>query len=362
MPWQGRAIDASATTCYPRAVRVCVLGSGSKGNCLVVDGGGVVIMIDTGFSPRETRARLRHLDLDLTDLDAILITHAHGDHVKSVKQLAASLGIPTWATWATRRFASTFTSFANHAVVEPGVRFAVGGLSILPVKTCHDEPGSVAYNITDGDEAFAICTDLGDPNESVGAGLRDVDTLMLEFNHDAQMLKNGPYHARLKRRVASKYGHLNNDAAAILLGRAVTSNLTRLLCAHLSEVNNTNAKAIAAARTIVDGMDIDVAIAPQHAPTQWLRVRRRPTIAGEVIVTQPSKQRPSATSLAPSAPPYIAQPTPSTAVSAPTTTPAIIALREAVTKRQLALFAGPPLSPTPSVATLVSHSLTRERR
>ena len=352
-----------------------MLGSGSKGNCLVIDGGGVIVMIDTGFSPRETRARLRHLDLDLGDLDAILITHAHSDHVKSVKQLAASLGIPTWATDATRRFASTFTSFANHAVVEPGVRFNVGGLSILPVKTCHDEPGSVAYNITDGDEAFAICTDLGDPNEGVGAGLRDVDTLMLEFNHDARMLKNGPYHARLKRRVASKYGHLNNDDAALLLSRAVTPRLTRLLCAHLSEVNNTNAKAIAAARTIVDGMDVDVAIAPQHAPTQWLRVRRRPTTAGEVIVTQSSKPPPPTPSLsrAPSpspspsrapSPPSSPSPSPSTASLQPASLPsaAVIALREVVTRRQLALFGG-PTTPTPtSTKTLVTHSLTRERR
>ncbi|HEY1098725.1 MAG TPA: MBL fold metallo-hydrolase, partial [Myxococcota bacterium] len=402
-------------------VRVSVLGSGSKGNCLVVEGGGVVVMIDTGFSPRETRARMRHLDIDLADLDAILVTHAHGDHVKSVKQLAGSLNIKTFATDATRRFASTFTSFANHVVVDPGVRFSVGGLTILPIKTCHDEPGSVAYAIDDGDEAFAICTDLGDPSVAVGTGLRDVDTLMLEFNHDATMLKNGPYHARLKRRVASKYGHLNNDLAAELLGHAVTPNLSRVLCAHLSEVNNTNEKALAAARRIVDGRDVDVAVAPQHAPTHWLRVRRRPGVTGRVVSTSSERPTPQAvledrvevvnvvrdgeraqrdvnapkssssnassntSSNASSNASSKVGPLPSrdgrsstaasnassnaappTTNAPPTVNPAVVALREAVTRRQLALFAGPP-TPTPSttskiVSTLVSAGPARERR
>jgi phosphoribosyl 1,2-cyclic phosphodiesterase len=346
-------------------VRVCVLGSGSKGNCLVISGGGVVVMVDTGFSPRETRARLRHLDLDLTDISAILVTHAHGDHVKSVKQLAGSLGIKTWATEATKRFASTFTSFANHAVVKPGERFSIGGLSVLPVKTCHDEPGSVAYAITDGDEAFAICTDLGDPSEAVGAGLRDVDTLMLEFNHDRAMLQNGPYHARLKRRVASKYGHLNNDDAATLLRHAVTPNLSRLLCAHLSEVNNTPTKALTAARTVVDGMDVDVAVAPQHSPTNWLRVRRRGP-AGEVVdvkrvlEARVVVEKPAAPAPAP-APARTSSPAPEAPVAQPAASSAVMALREAVTRRQMALFGGPTVSTTQKITSSIVSSSGAKR-
>lgn len=334
-------------------------------------------MVDTGFSPKETRARLRHLNLDLSDISAILVTHAHGDHVKSVKQLAGSLGIKTWATEATKRFASTFTSFANHAVVEPGERFSIGGLSILPVKTCHDEPGSVAYAITDGDEAFAICTDLGDPSEAVGAGLRDVDTLMLEFNHDRVMLQNGPYHARLKRRVASKYGHLNNDDAATLLRHAVTPNLSRLLCAHLSEVNNTPTKALAAARTVVDGMDVDVAVAPQHSPTNWLRVRCRGPV-GEVVdvkqvinarvvdKTAPPPAPAPARATRPSSPaPAPAPAAPAAPAAQPASSSAVMALREAVTRRQLALFGGPTVSTTEKITSSIAsttHRLTKERR
>jgi len=256
-------------------VRVAILGSGSKGNCLVVEAGGSVVLVDVGFGPREVRRRMQHLDLDLHDIDAIVITHAHGDHVKGARQLAGSLHVPTYATEATRRFASTFTAFKGHVPVVPGEHFTVGTLTFSPTKTCHDEPGSVCYAIDDGDEAFAICTDLGLVDEGVAAGLRGVDTLMLEFNHDRHMLQTGPYPTHLKRRVGSKYGHLNNDDAARLLGMAVTPSLSRLLCAHLSEVNNTPDKALAAARAVVDGRDIDVAVAPQHAPTGWLRVRYR---------------------------------------------------------------------------------------
>jgi phosphoribosyl 1,2-cyclic phosphodiesterase len=256
-------------------VRFAVLGSGSKGNCLVIDGGGVVVLIDAGFSPREIRARLRHLDIDLADVDALLITHGHGDHVKGARQLAGSLSLRTYATEETRRFASTFTALKHHVPVEPGVRFHVGGLNILPVKTVHDEPGSVAYVVDDGDHAFAICTDLGTPSESVGRALHGVDSLVLEFNHDPWMLLHGPYPAHLKRRVGSRFGHLKNEDGARLLSMATSTALSRVLCAHLSEVNNTPDKALSAARAIVDGADVDVACAPQHAPTAWLRVRRR---------------------------------------------------------------------------------------
>ncbi|MDP2341633.1 MAG: MBL fold metallo-hydrolase [Deltaproteobacteria bacterium] len=257
-------------------MRFAVLGSGSKGNCLVVDGGGVVVMIDAGFSPRETRARMRHLEIDITDVNALLITHGHGDHVKGARQIAGALGIRTWSTEATRSFCSRFATLKNHVPITGGERFSVGRLNILAVKTPHDEPGSVCYVIDDGDEAFAICTDLGFACNNVGAALHGVDTFVCEFNHDAHMLKTGPYTPHLKRRIASRFGHVDNVDGAKLLSMANSTALSRVLCAHLSEVNNTPDKALDAAREVVDGRDVDVAVAPQHAPTPWLRVRRRP--------------------------------------------------------------------------------------
>lgn len=336
-------------------MRVAILGSGSKGNCLIVEGGGVRVLVDVGFGPREVRRRLQHLELDLTDIDAILITHAHGDHVKGARQLAAALGKQTWATEATRRFASTFTALKGHVPVEPGERFAIGGLSILPTKTCHDEPGSVCYAIDDGDHAFAICTDLGVVDEAVAAGLRGVDTLMLEFNHDRHMLQTGPYPSHLKRRVGSKYGHLNNDDAARLLGLAATPALSRLLCAHLSEVNNTPDKALTAARSVIDGRGVDVAVAPQHAPTGWLRVRYRAdattkaatrvattttTATTAKAVAEPARQTPARNEVQEA---VVVERAPAPIVT--------IALREVVRERQMRLFGAATAGPGPTTKT-----------
>jgi len=322
-------------------VRFAILGSGSKGNAVLVEGGGVVVLIDVGFAPRELRRRMAHLELDLGDIDAIVLTHAHGDHVKGARQLAGSLGKRTWATEATRRFASTFTALKNHVLVTPGTPFSIGGLSVRPTKTKHDEPGSVCYAFHDGDSAFGYCTDLGEVTDDVAAGLRDIDALMLEFNHDGDMLKHGPYPARLKRRISSSFGHLENGAAADLLARASTPRLERVVCAHLSEVNNTPELARAAARAVV-GSGVDVDVAPQHSPTSWLRVRRRATTKAA----------------APTAP-AAAPPPPTTTATASATAPAAsqppaattVALASLVRRRQLALFGGAPARSTTTETT-----------
>ncbi len=257
-------------------MRFCIVGSGSKGNAVVVDGGGVRVLIDAGFAPRELRRRMAHLDIAPDHLDALVLTHAHGDHVKGAKQLAVNLKIPTYATDATKRFASTFTSLRHHVPITAGVPFAVGALTITPVKTVHDEPGSVAFLFQedDGDERFAYCTDLGIATDSLIDGLKNANTIMLEFNHDRDMLKAGPYPRHLKERIDSRYGHLNNDDAAALLARLASPRLERVVCAHLSEVNNTEALAVRAARGAVRA-GVMVNVAPQHSPTGWLRVRPR---------------------------------------------------------------------------------------
>jgi phosphoribosyl 1,2-cyclic phosphodiesterase len=271
-------------------MRVAVLGSGSKGNCLLVQSGDTTVMVDAGFGARETRRRLQAVDagFDWRKLNGLLLTHAHGDHVKGAAQLSGGIGMPTYCTAGTQRFASTFTSLKNVQHVTPGEHFQIGCLRILATKTVHDEPGSVCYTIDDGDQSFGIVTDLGEVSTSVGAALHGVDTLVVEHNHDARMLREGPYSAHLKRRIASRYGHLNNDKGSLLLGLAKSSSLSRVLLAHLSEVNNTPALALASARPVVDGLDVDLAIAPQHHPSPWLRVRYRPTTHGTAVAVASS--------------------------------------------------------------------------
>jgi phosphoribosyl 1,2-cyclic phosphodiesterase len=295
-------------------VRFAVLGSGSKGNAIVVEGGGVRVLVDCGYGPREIKRRLEHLEVDVRNLDALLITHGHGDHVKGARQLAGALHIPTYATEQTKRFCHGFGGLRNATLFSPGERFAVGGLSILPVATPHDAPGSVCFVLDDGEERLGVCTDLGAPTAPIAAALSTCHALVLEHNHDLDMLQRGPYSAALKRRIASTRGHLSNDDGARLLGMSSRGSLTRVLLAHLSEVNNTPALALAAARPVVDP-DVEVAIAPQHHPTGWLRARR-------------ARVAPSAHG--------------STSAGAGAVTPSARADRHAALERQLALFATTP--------------------
>jgi phosphoribosyl 1,2-cyclic phosphodiesterase len=279
-------------------MRFAIIGSGSKGNCVLVESGGTSLLIDAGFGPRELRRRIASVDaaFDWLRINALLLTHAHGDHVKGARQLAGTLGIPTYCTAATARFASTFTQLKNHVPIDDSTVLQVGTLTVHVCKTPHDEPGSVCYRITDGDESFGYVTDLGEPAPHVGAFLRGCDSLVVEFNHDEDMLKRGPYSAHLKRRILSKYGHLSNDDGARLLAQAYAPSTSRVLLAHLSEVNNTPDLALRAARAVVpEGAitsgAVDVAIAPQHHPTSWLRVRRRDGAAGATAAVEPPRPR-----------------------------------------------------------------------
>lgn len=253
-------------------MRVCVLASGSKGNALVVQGGGTTVLVDCGLTPKLLRARLNAVGLELPSLDALLITHAHADHVVGALRLGAALRLRSYATRATQRQLSRRGGLVHFTPVEPSVPFEVGALTVTAVAVPHDAPGTVAYVIEHGGERFAVCTDLGFPDPRVARALGGCDTLYLEFNHDEEMLWAGPYPPRLKNRVASDRGHLSNRQAAAMLADIDTSRLRRLLLAHLSEVNNTPSLAIEAAREVLAGSGIRLLTAPQYEPTRWLDV------------------------------------------------------------------------------------------
>ena len=325
-------------------VRFAVLGSGSKGNSLVIEGGGVCVLVDAGYSPRELRRRLSSLDVDLRAVTAVLITHGHGDHVKGARQLAGALGIPTYATEQTRRFCSTFTSLKNVVPIAPNEAFSLGGLRVLPVPTSHDAPGSVCFVVDDGDQCVGVCTDLGVADPMVGAALRAADALVLEHNHDAEMLQKGPYPAHLKRRIASERGHLSNEAGARLLALSAGPQLSRVLLAHLSEVNNTPALALRAARGVVDGRDVELSIAPQHHPTGWLRPKRRQ--ADRTVATTSSSSPPPAVSAAERMSQRLRRAVAQNARVDPAQ-PSPVLGRHVALERQLALFSGPSTKNSP---------------
>lgn len=260
-------------------MRFAVLGSGSKGNALVVqaneESGSLAttttILIDCGLAPRTLQQRLASLGLEIRHIQALCITHGHGDHIASADKIASGYRIHTYATDEAQQGRAARGGFVHFKPFKPDVPFQIGALTIHPFSTPHDSPGSVGFVITDGKHRLGICTDLGYPAENVVTALQDLDILYLEFNYDDDMLRYGPYPSFLKERILSNVGHLSNQQAASLLARCQSTRLRRVLLAHLSENNNNPYLALDEARRVALP-HLNLAVAPQHQPTPWMPV------------------------------------------------------------------------------------------
>ena len=251
-------------------MRFASLGSGSEGNGLVVDSGGTRILIDCGFGVRDTKKRLARLGLSPSSLDAILVTHEHADHIGGVPAFAAKYGIPVWATFGTLAVVSErFEGMERVYGFDSHERFAIGALEIQPVTVPHDAREPVQYVIGDGARRLGVLTDIGMSTAHVESCLSGCDALVLECNHDLGMLANGDYPPSLKQRIASRFGHLHNEAAAGLLARIDTSRLVHIIAAHLSRENNTPALATVALATALNCASAWIGIANQFTGFDW---------------------------------------------------------------------------------------------
>jgi len=228
-------------------VRFASLGSGSEGNGLVVEAGTTRVLVDCGFGLRDTVARLARLGLAPADLTAIVVTHEHSDHIGGVPAFAARFAIPVWATFGTLAcVAERFEGMTHVYGFDSHEHFAVGALEIVPIPVPHDAREPVQYVIGDGARRIGILTDLGVSTLHVEDCLTGCDALVLECNHDPDMLENGSYSRPLKTRIASRLGHLDNGTAAALLAKLDNSKLVHIFAAHLSRENNTRQLARAA--------------------------------------------------------------------------------------------------------------------
>ena len=220
-------------------LRFASLGSGSKGNGTLVEDDATCVLIDCGFSIRETEKRLARLGRAPDDLAAILVTHEHGDHVRGVGPLARKYSLPIHLTQGTaiasRRVIDERCS--TRAIV-PHRPVAIGSLEITPVSVPHDAREPVQFIARAGALRVGVLTDLGSVSNNVLEHYLACDGLLLEANHDVRMLATGPYPPSLKRRVGSDWGHLNNSQAAGLLSRLESSKIQSLVMGHISEKNN----------------------------------------------------------------------------------------------------------------------------
>ena len=225
--------------------------------------------MDCGFGLAESKSRLARAGLEPSDLAAIVVTHEHDDHLGGVARLAKRYAIPVHLTRGTAQWLPVDFPGALVRFVDPHAAFSVGDLSVEPFPVPHDAREPVQFAFSDGVARLGVVTDLGMSTPFVEEKLSGCDALVLECNHDLELLMKGPYPASLKERIASRFGHLDNRAAGELLARLDRSRLTHLVAAHLSKQNNHPALAIAALAAAMGCEDSWIGVATQEEGFAW---------------------------------------------------------------------------------------------
>ena len=236
-------------------MRFSSLGSGSAGNCMVIEKASTRLLLDCGFSTNEIVKRLQRLALVPEQITGILVTHEHDDHAKGAFKFAAKYGVPVWLSHGTLKMCERYLpgkmsepylpEQANIQIniIDSHSIFQIEHIEISPYPVPHDAREPTQFTFTDGHYKLGVLTDAGSTTQHIVQVLGGCDALVLECNHDLQMLENGPYAWPLKKRVGSRLGHLDNESAAALLGKLDNSKLKHIIAAHLSAKNNTQALA-----------------------------------------------------------------------------------------------------------------------
>ncbi|MBN3727888.1 MBL fold metallo-hydrolase [Burkholderia sp. Ac-20379] len=257
-------------------MRVTSLGSGSEGNALVVEASSGTtttrVLLDCGFSAKEIDRRLVRVGLASGELDAILITHEHSDHIGGALTMARRFGIPLYMSWGTARAVGADTADVDLHVMWGGDATAIGDLDIHPYTVPHDAREPLQFVFSNGSARLGVLTDAGMSTPHLCSVLNGCDALVLEANHDVEMLANGRYPASLKARIGGSHGHLSNAAAAEILASLDRSRLRHLVAAHLSQQNNLPELAQAAFAAVLDCAREDVTVASQDDGFGWLSV------------------------------------------------------------------------------------------
>jgi phosphoribosyl 1,2-cyclic phosphodiesterase len=261
-------------------LRFTSLGSGSSGNSTLVenrplDGARPTrVLIDCGLPLRQLTARLAARGLLVTDIDALFVTHEHSDHVGGVFAVQRRHGLPVWAsegTWA--KATARLEDKPPARVARDGETIVVGGLTLQPFAVPHDAAEPLQLTCSNGRQQLGILTDIGEPTTAVGQALQGCDALLLECNHDADLLAGGTYPVWLKRRIAGVRGHLANHQSAALLDACRHDGLQHVVAAHLSQHNNRPELAVAALRGALGaGSATQIGVADATAGCAWIEI------------------------------------------------------------------------------------------
>ena len=254
---------------------VSMLASGSKGNAAYIRCGKTNILIDAGISCRRIEKGLKRYGCALGDLDAVFITHEHSDHVGGLATLLKRTDMPVYTTAETWQAMGRKTDGFDHRFVRLTRRVALKDIEVTPLAISHDAARPVGYSLRHGDAKITLATDLGYVSPDVAAAAAYADILVLESNHDEEMVRNGPYPYALQQRILGRWGHLSNKTAAAFLASLPTKGLMRVLLAHRSEKNNTPSLALHTMRTVlaqsgrVMGQDILLRLACQDGSVRF---------------------------------------------------------------------------------------------
>ncbi len=261
-------------------MRFCSIASGSSGNCIYIGSETTHILVDAGISAKKTIEGLHCLDVLPTELDAIVVTHEHSDHIKGIGVLARKYSIPIYATRGTIEGIKKTSGLGDidtdlFNIITADVKFSIKDLNLSPIKISHDANEPVAYRVKCEDKSVGIITDLGNYNDYIIDRLKNVDVLMAEANHDIRMLQVGPYPYYLKQRILSDYGHLSNENSGRMISKLLHDEMKAIFLGHLSKENNLPELAFETVRLEIEaapckysGNDFPISVAKRDCPSK----------------------------------------------------------------------------------------------
>ncbi len=251
-------------------LRFASLGSGSQGNGLVVEAGGTRVLLDCGFGLTEAAARLSRLGLSGEDLDAVVVTHEHDDHIGGVARLARRHSLPVWLTHGTLCGFESLFADVELGIIESYGAFRIGDLELQPFPVPHDAREPAQFVFCDGLHRLGVLTDAGASTRHIEELLSGCDALVLECNHDPDLLRRSAYPQCVKDRIASRLGHLDNAAAGRLLSGLDNRRLRHVVAAHLSQQNNRPALARKALAWALGCEEDEILVASQDDGCSWI--------------------------------------------------------------------------------------------
>ena len=253
-------------------VRVCVLASGSKGNAIYISNQSTSILIDAGLSGTQIVQRLQSRNIHPETLSGIVVTHEHSDHIQGVGVLSRRFGLPVYITRETHHACPRLGRLSASQYFRSGSEFHIEHLTIHPFSISHDASDPVGFIVSTNGIRIGVATDLGMVTGLVKTRLRNCDALVLEANHDPEMLINGPYPWPLKQRIQSRNGHLSNQDTRMLLSDLKNDRLKHVVLAHLSETNNSPQKVLNSVTAALNGCDVQIEVARQDRCSKLIRL------------------------------------------------------------------------------------------